>query len=275
MPQTNQTHSIGATSNNISPPIIGHLDTWGIWERMVPEAVGTDRATQSALDIHLRRYETVGKLVQNKKVLDIASGTGFGSKMLKDAGAEQVVGVDIAPESVAYAREHYATAGVEFLQGDAEVFDWHEPFDVIITYETVEHVPHPDMFLQRLRQLIRPDGHLFLSVPLGETRHIDPYHLHAFDREDIFTLIEASGFNLEGYRIEPWKTTWKDIAQLQKTNPEASPPVGELLFTKRGRSVLWDYLTKGGIGWDWLLVSARPRPEGAPRSRPSVLQTLV
>jgi 2-polyprenyl-3-methyl-5-hydroxy-6-metoxy-1,4-benzoquinol methylase len=269
----NDRSSVSITSKP-TPPITGHLGTWGIWERMVPEAVGRDQATQTSLEIHLHRYRTAARQIVGKKVLDIASGTGFGSRMLKEAGAEYVVGVDIAPESVAYAQAHYSTPGVEFLQGDAEVFEWREQFDVIVTYETIEHVPHPSKFLDRLRQLIQPDGYLFLSVPLGETRHVDPYHLHAFELEDIFSLIEQSGFDLEAYRIEPWSATWKDSVELRKSHPEAQPPLSELLFTSRGRRVLWDYLTKGGIHWDWLLVSARPRPKDSAIRRPASLQTL-
>ncbi len=250
-----------ANTRETEKPITGHLKTWGVWERLVPEAVGQDASSQLALEIHLKRYVTAGRYVASKKVLDIATGTGFGAKMLKDAGAEQVVGVDIAPESIAYANEHYSTSGVSFHEGDAEKFEWPELFDVVVTYETIEHVPHPNIFLQRLRQLIKPDGDLFLSVPLGETRHIDPYHLHAFDQEEMFRLIEAAGFDLQAYRVEPWICTRKDARQLRKSNPGTMASFRELLFTSRGRKVLKDYVTKGGVSWDWLLVHATPRPE--------------
>ncbi len=250
------------TVKTVDQPITGHLKTWGVWERLVPEEIGPDASSQSALEIHLNRYVTAGRYVAGKKVLDIASGAGFGSKMLKDIGAAQVIGVDIAPESIAYAQEHYGTPGVSFHQGDAEKFEWPELFDVIVTYETIEHVPHPDVFLKRLRQLIKPDGQLFLSVPLGETRHIDPYHLHAFDQEEIFQMMEAAGFDLQGYRVEPWKCTRKDAKQMRETNPGTAASWRDLLFSSRGRRVLRDYITKGGVSWDWLLVQATPRAAG-------------
>lgn len=255
-----QTKSVSSVA--VDKPITGHLKTWGVWERLVPEEIGPDASSQSALEIHLNRYVTAGHHVVGKKVLDIASGTGFGSKMLKDIGAEQVIGVDIAPESIAYAQDRYGTPGVSFHQADAEKFEWPELFDVVVTYETIEHVPHPDLFLNRLRQLIKPDGQLFLSVPLGETRHIDPYHLHAFDQEGMFQLIEAAGFDLQAYRVEPWKCTRADAKQMRQSNPGTMASLKDLLFSSRGRRVLRDYATKGCVSWDWLLVQATPRPAG-------------
>ncbi len=55
-----------------------------------------------------------------------------------------------------------------------------ERFDVVVSFETKEHLLQPNKFLQRIHNLLAPEGYLLLSVPLSETRHLDPYHLHAF-----------------------------------------------------------------------------------------------
>ncbi|MBF2048141.1 MAG: class I SAM-dependent methyltransferase [Elainella sp. C42_A2020_010] len=256
-----------------SQTIKGSLPTWGVWERMVPEMVAEgDHCTQQMLDIHLGRYQTASRYVQGKKVLDIASGTGFGSKMLKQAGAEQVIGVDISPVSIQYAQEHYQTAGVTFVQADAEVFEWPEQFDVIVSFETIEHVPHPDRFLAQIRKLLKPDGHFLLSVPLGETRHIDPYHLHVFSQEDVFQQFAQAGFVIDAYRIDDWTIQLADLELWKKLYPESRVSLKELFFTWRGRRVVWDLIKHRCLAMPQIMVhaqlaSAIPNP-------PQVLQHL-
>lgn len=49
---------------------------------------------------HLERYSFASKYVSGKGVLDIACGTGYGTEMLKKAGAECVTGVDISREAI-------------------------------------------------------------------------------------------------------------------------------------------------------------------------------
>jgi 2-polyprenyl-3-methyl-5-hydroxy-6-metoxy-1,4-benzoquinol methylase len=249
--------------------IKGNLPTWGIWERMVPDMVKDgDTCTQKMLDIHLRRYQTASRYVQGKRVLDIASGAGFGTKMLKEAGAVSVTGVDIAPTSIQYAQDHYQVPGIEFIQADAEVFEA-EPFDVIVSFETIEHVPHPDKFLAQIRKLLRPDGHFLLSVPLGETRHIDPYHLHVFDQADVFKRFEAAGFAIDSYRCDDWTIQLADLEIWKQLYPESRVSLKDLLFTWRGRRVLWDLITQKCISMPQLVVHAQLKganPNPAPLS---------
>ncbi|QYO67362.1 class I SAM-dependent methyltransferase [Leptolyngbya sp. 7M] len=252
------------------PSITGSLPTWGLWERLVPEQLADDPTSQAMLNIHLRRYETAARYVKDKRVLDIACGTGYGSKMLKQSGAAEVIGVDIAADTVEYAKHHYATPGVEFICADAEQFEA-EPFDVIISFETIEHVPHPDRFLARIHSLLKPDGYFLLSVPLGETRHIDPYHLHAFSQDDMFNLFEQANFAIFAYRLDDWSFNLKDVAAWKKLYPESQASLGDLFFTKRGRQLLWDFIKHGGITMPQLLVAAQPKHAFA---TPPVVQHL-
>jgi 2-polyprenyl-3-methyl-5-hydroxy-6-metoxy-1,4-benzoquinol methylase len=164
-------------SSTQSSNITGSETTWGMWERLVPDEIPDDRASQAIAEIHMRRYRTACRYVTGQPVLDIASGAGYGSKMLKEAGATSVVGVDLSEESLEYARSHYGTPGVEFVQGNAEEFTWHHKFGVIVSFETIEHLPSPRKFLARIHDALAPDGTFLLSVPLGETRHMDKFHL--------------------------------------------------------------------------------------------------
>ena len=73
-------------------------------ERLVPD----DSAKQHIIyDEHLIRYELAKEFVKDKTVLDIACGSGYGTKILAEAGAREVEGIDISEEAIISARKNY------------------------------------------------------------------------------------------------------------------------------------------------------------------------
>ena len=69
-------------------------------ERYMPSEAGRIRME------HYHRYALLTDLVVEKKVLDVASGEGYGSYLLADH-ASTVVGVDISLEAIGHAKEKY------------------------------------------------------------------------------------------------------------------------------------------------------------------------
>ena len=61
---------------------------------------------------HMQRYRMAAKLAEGRDVLDVACGEGYGSSILAGM-AQRVTGVDISPQAVAYAREHYAQENLQ------------------------------------------------------------------------------------------------------------------------------------------------------------------
>jgi ubiquinone biosynthesis O-methyltransferase len=229
------------------------------WERLIPKQIPNDPASQKLFDIHMRRYETATRYVKGKRVLDIACGTGYGSQILSHAGAIAVVGVDICSETIKYAKKHYQESNVEFVCANAEQFEWCQQFDVVVSFETIEHVFHPDRFLDQLRSLMVPEGKLLLSVPLGETRHIDRYHLHAFSQDDMFALIEKAGFSINQYRCDDWCLTRADLLRWRQLYPAARPSFYEQFFTLRGWQLVRDFLFRGVINAPELMIAAKKK----------------
>lgn len=229
---------------------------WGLWERLVPEKIADDPASRRIYTNHIRRYETAACYVSGKRVLDIACGAGYGSRMLSLAGASAVVGVDLSAETVEYAKQHYQTSNIQFVCANAEQFECSERFDVVVSFETIEHLHHPEKFLERLRGLLAPDGDLVLSVPLGETRHFDPYHLHSFSQEEVFDLVEKTGFLVEQYRCDDWFLTRSEMLRWGQLYPESKPSLLEFLFSCRGRQLMRDFI-RGGFHMPQLLIAAK------------------
>src|SRR6266704_1151086 len=109
-------------------------------ERMVPEVSGGMTFWE-----HVHRYAFACRFVAGKRVLDIACGEGYGSAALQKAGAAQVIAVDISDSACAHARAKY---GVDARPGAAERIPLPDgSADVVVTFETIEHVPNPERFL--------------------------------------------------------------------------------------------------------------------------------
>ncbi len=151
-------------------------------------------------DDHVARYELAARYVDQRRVLDIACGTGYGSRLLREAGAAQVWGVDIALEAIEYARDKYNTEGVQFLVGDITSIPLPAGFiDVVACFETIEHVEDYEKVIDELHRVLKPDGMLIISTPNRKLsspgraiggRPWNKYHRVEFAAEELQCLLE-------------------------------------------------------------------------------------
>lgn len=156
-------------------------------------------------DAHMVRYALAADWVRpGDTVLDCACGLGYGSAILaaRSPGA-RYYGVDVDHEAVAYARAHFGEAyGVDYVaaSGTALAFLDDASVDVIVSFETIEHVEDYGALIGEFRRVLKPDGRIIGSVPnlwVDETgRDPNPYHFHAFDWEK-FRAAFDDGFIVE------------------------------------------------------------------------------
>lgn len=157
-------------------------------------------------DAHVARYEWARQFVRpGDRVLDAACGLGYGTALLTDATlAESVCGMDADPWAVAYACEHYGAARsrLSFDVCDLATLDGHPPasYDLVVSFETLEHLEDPARFVEACRRLLTPGGRMLCSVPnqwVDETgRDPNPFHLHVFDRPRLESLC-STAFSVE------------------------------------------------------------------------------
>jgi 2-polyprenyl-3-methyl-5-hydroxy-6-metoxy-1,4-benzoquinol methylase len=152
-------------------------------ERHIAGQVGVEMLPFANLE-HMIRYAFVAPFIQGKRVLDISCGSGYGTQYLALQGATEVVGVDIDQESIEFAQKFHPHPAISYIQSDAhhvkELAD--ASFDVIISFETVEHVEIPRDFLFELKRLLKAEGQLFVSCPndYRVSPWISEFHLHKF-----------------------------------------------------------------------------------------------
>ena len=115
---------------------------------------------------HIERYKFSNQYVDGKIVLDISCGTGYGSKILYEAGAYKVIGIDISNEAINFVQNKYNINGVEFIRGDILNINFRENyFDLITCFETIEHVREQEKALRELLRVLKPEGLIIISSP--------------------------------------------------------------------------------------------------------------
>lgn len=172
-------------------------------ERFVPTEHGVIRQE------HLHRYAWCLPLVEGKDVLDVASGEGYGSAMLASK-ARTVRGVDISHDAVNHAAERYATLdNLRYQQGSAAAIPLaDDSVDVVVSFETIEHLLEQDEMMAEIRRVLRPDGILVMSSPNKEVYsdqagyhndyHVKELYLNEFQAllQKYFPAVEFSGHRM-------------------------------------------------------------------------------
>jgi ubiquinone/menaquinone biosynthesis C-methylase UbiE len=157
-------------------------------ERYVPSIRG-----QIAYE-HLHRYAIATRFARDKRVLDIASGEGYGAALLA-RGARSVLGVDADPAAVEHGRRAYYASNLRFVQGSCgDVPAADGSFDVAVSFETIEHVAEHDRMLDEMRRVLVPGGVLILSSPnklvySDAAGYANPYHVKELYFADLRDLL--------------------------------------------------------------------------------------
>jgi ubiquinone/menaquinone biosynthesis C-methylase UbiE len=114
---------------------------------------------------HLHRYALVQNYLENKIVLDIASGEGYGSNLLSKK-AKFVYGVDIDKSTVSFAKNKYSHNKIKFIVGSTSKIPLNDSsIDVVTSFETIEHHnEHHEMMLE-IKRVLKPKGILIISSP--------------------------------------------------------------------------------------------------------------
>jgi len=161
-------------------------------ERVVP-----GKTPQTIYDEHIYRYIFAARLAENKLVLDVACGTGYGVGYMVDKGAGEVVGVDISMAAVDYAQERLGRNNkASFICADAIRLPFVDnAFDIVVSFETIEHIRQCRKFLDECRRVLKENGLLICSTPNRRifspnlAKPINTFHVKEFWPEEFSRLL--------------------------------------------------------------------------------------
>ena len=182
-------------------------------ERFLPEVRG------AIWYEHWHRYAAMVPLTAGKRVLDAACGEGYGSFLLAGTAAA-VTGVDVSAEAIAHASQRYSRAKLDFAVGSVTALPLPDAsFDLVVSFETIEHLAEQQEMLAEFRRVLASDGVLVISSPnrpvYNEAGGIENhYHVRELDRAELAALL-APGFPRQAWyaqRIVAQSALWSEGA---------------------------------------------------------------
>ena len=191
------------------------LDNNFVKERQIvfnPERVPKD---------HYSRYKfAANKIESDDIVLDCACTCGYGTSMLAE-NAKKVIGVDINQYVIDFAKKIYGSDKTEFYCQDAQELKLDYKFNKIVSFETLEHIPNPELFLEKARTMMAPNGILICSVPnetvLPYKNSENHFHYRHYTDQEFIELIEKAGFKVENIYHQYWDDE-RTITEKQEDN---------------------------------------------------------
>lgn len=139
------------------------------------------------------------KNVRPARILDVGCGCGFHDIVLAEHDfVQNVVGIDYSPKSIQLAEQgfphrkvHRETAEIESYCGPAD-------FDMVVSFQVIEHHPNPREFIRHCKRLAKPGGWVAVVTPnrvrldniIRRTRGepaalLDPQHLAEYSFEEL------------------------------------------------------------------------------------------
>ena len=143
---------------------------------------------------HWHRYAVAVPVATGLRVLDAACGEGYGSALLARTAAT-VIGLDVDADAIAHARERYARSNLSFTAGSVASIPLPDAsMDLVVSFETIEHLAEQPQMLAEFRRVLAPSGALILSSPNrpvyneagGEPNH---FHVKELDRAELQALL--------------------------------------------------------------------------------------
>ncbi|MFN0076473.1 MAG: class I SAM-dependent methyltransferase [Prosthecobacter sp.] len=117
-------------------------------------------------------YEAVFREMQHYpggSVLEVGCGRGgFALWLSKQKPEFNITALDFSDSAIAIAKELAAEqqSAVQFVVGDAEALPFADhSFDLVVSCECMEHVPHPPQMAQELARVLKPGGKFCLTTP--------------------------------------------------------------------------------------------------------------
>lgn len=162
------------------------IEDWHFWARARRELV---------VDYLKRKLA----LTPQRRILDIGCSAGNLLVALRDAGQQELYGIDNSPAAIALAREK-GLQNINNTDGSSLAFpDSH--FDVIVASDVLEHIESPVVALREWARILKPDGRLLVFVPAFEwlwTGHDDRNgHYRRYTTKSLSKELAEAGLQVE------------------------------------------------------------------------------
>ncbi len=162
------------------------------------------RVTREQLMRMCTRYYFASKYCVERDVLEVGCGAGQGLGYLARK-ARRVVGGDCTESMVKCAQEHYK-GRVEIQRLDAHELPFEDDgFDVVILFEAIYYLAHPEKFLDECRRVLRENGMLLICLPNKDWSGFNPspFSTRYFSAPELYSVLKQRHFEVELFGDSP------------------------------------------------------------------------
>ena len=140
-------------------------------ERILPEAACRSRDAYLLYLRHLFAYDAAKAwLSPESLVMEVGCGEGYGTRHLSQH-VRHITGLDVEPTIIEHASKKYGSERCAFSIYDGVTLPYEDQtFDVVVAFETIEHIKDDARFLTELYRVIKEGGQCLLTTPNGRSR---------------------------------------------------------------------------------------------------------
>jgi 2-polyprenyl-3-methyl-5-hydroxy-6-metoxy-1,4-benzoquinol methylase len=161
---------------------------------------------------HKKAYLYASQYCEGKAVLDYGCGNGYGSYLLSQI-SDNITAVDINKAVIETCKQNYQTDNLSFqvVEPEKKTFFKDASFDVVVSFQVIEHVYDVPGYLNELKRLLKDGGVLIITTPNRKYRlypfqkPLNPYHVREYglrqlkkELHSVFKNVKILGINGTG-----------------------------------------------------------------------------
>lgn len=161
---------------------------------------------------------------EGKKVIEFGCATGAASSVLRDFDWG-VTATDVSRYAVEKAKKNFKN--IKFLVHDMEKPFGGDKFDLAVAFDVIEHLPHPEVGIRNIYNLLRDGGTVIFSTP-NDYPHVsnDPTHINVKQPREWKKIMDKLGFKnifMKQITLIPYLYRWHWRLALALPFATASP----------------------------------------------------
>lgn len=144
---------------------------------------------------HLAKYKFALRYCKGKKILEIGCGSGYGTKYMAENGVKEITAYDVDPSAISFAIKNSSHENIKFAEGDAETLKEKSKYDVVLSFELIEHLEQPRKLIELAKKSLLKSGVFILSTPnkafsiLDQGKPSNPYHVYEYYPNELKELL--------------------------------------------------------------------------------------
>ncbi|RED19588.1 methyltransferase family protein [Flavobacterium cutihirudinis] len=172
--------------------------------------------------------ESLRFINKEDKLLEIGSGFGTYLNLLKKNNVSNIKGLELNSHAVIKCKEEGLDVEQVLIENEANLNG--NLYDVVCSFQVLEHVVNVNDFIKASLDVLRKNGKLIIGVPNNNpylfvndryhTLNLPPHHAGLWNRKSLKSLESIFNINLESLIFEPLENSYDYFIGFQiKSNP--------------------------------------------------------